>query len=173
MIASDENTVLAVDVVPGKANDAPRLKPLFQRTVARLQPTGPSSVMVIEPPPRAEGPAAEAVSASVGSAMPLPPRPVVEELFGDKAFGGAPQRKACTKLGVKLVSPPKKNTKDPIPFNEVAYQQRNRIERLFAKLKEFRRVATRHEKLKETFLGLLHLVLGFLRLRSINNVNSA
>ena len=95
----------------------------------------------------------------------------MEELVGDKAFGGEPQRRACEKLGAKLISPPKVNAKDPIPLDEEAYRQRNRIERLFAKLKEFRRVATRYEKLKETFLGLLHLILGFIRLRSISNVN--
>lgn len=98
---------------------------------------------------------------------------MVEELVGDKAFGGKPQRGACEALGVKLVSPSKVNAKEPIPLDEEAYRQRNRVERLFAKLKEFRRVATRYEKLKETFLGLLHLVLGFIRLRSINIVNRA
>ena len=45
VIASDENTVLAVDVVPGQANDAPRLKPLLQRTVARLQPNAVPPVL--------------------------------------------------------------------------------------------------------------------------------
>jgi transposase len=48
-----------------------------------------------------------------------------------------------------------------------------RIERWFAKLKEFRRVATRYEKLKQTFLGMIHLALGFIRLRAKVNVNTA
>lgn len=157
VLASDEDTALAVDVVPGQAHDAPRLKPLLQRTVARLQPAPPSG-------PGLGSPADPALE---------PLRPPVEELVGYKVFGGKPQRRACKKLGVKLVSPSKVNAKDPIPLDEAAYQQRNRIERLSAKLKEFRRVATRYEKLKETFLGLLHLVLGFIRLRSINNVNGA
>ena len=153
-IASDENTVLAVEVVPGQAHDAPRLKPLLRQTVARLKPAGPP-----------EAPA--------GDSTPEPPRKPVDQLVGDKAFGGQPQRQACAELGVELVSPSKKNAKSPVPLDEVAYRERNRVERFFAKLKEFRRVATRHEKLKETFLGLIQLVCGFIRLRSIHNVNRA
>ena len=45
------------------------------------------------------------------------------------------------------------------------------MERLFGKAKQFRRVATRYEKLKVTYLGMLHLVLGFIRLRKQRNVN--
>ncbi len=153
-IASDEDTALAVEVVPGQAHDAPRLKPLLRQTVARLKPASPP-----DPPP-------------VGSATEPPQKPV-DQLAGDKAFGGQPQRQACAELGVELVSLSKKSAKNPVPLDEAAYRQRNRIERLFAKLKEFRRVATRYEKLKETFLGLIHLVLGFIRLRAFHNVNRA
>ena len=71
------------------------------------------------------------------------------------------------------MSPSKKNAVHPVPLDKAAYRQRNRIERLFAKIKEFRRVATRYEKLKETFVGLLYLVFGFVRLRAINIVNRA
>ena len=153
-IVSDESTAVAVEVVPGQAHDAPRLKPLLRQAVARLKPAAAS-----EPP--GDG------------TVPDPPRKPIDQLVGDKAFGGRPQREACAELGVELVSPSKKNAKDPIPLDESAYRERNRIERLFGKLKEFRRVATRYEKLKETFLGLIHLVLGFIRLRAIHNVNRA
>lgn len=99
------------------------------------------------------------------------PAKPVDQLVGDKAFGGTRQRAACDEFGVELVVPPKSNAVAPVALDKAAYRERNRIERLFAKLKEFRRVATRYEKLKETFLGLIHLVLGFIRLGSINNVN--
>jgi len=152
-VASDESTALAFDVVPGQAHEAPRLKPLLRRTVARLRP----AVAALSP---------------IAPAAPLS-RPPVEQLVGDKAYGGQPQRDACAALEVVLVSPSKKNAVAPVPLDKAAYSQRNRIERLFAKIKEFRRVATRYEKLKETFVGLLHLVFGFVRLRTINNVNRA
>jgi transposase len=57
----------------------------------------------------------------------------------------------------------------------VAYRERNRVERLFGKVKQFRRVATRYEKLKGTYLGMIHLALGFIRLRRLRpsrNVNT-
>lgn len=151
-VASDESTALAFDVVPGQAHEAPRLKPLLRRTVARLRP------------------AASGASPSDPVSSPVGP---VEQLVGDKAYGGQPQREACAALGVVLVSPSKKNAVAPVSLDKAAYRQRNRIERLFAKIKEFRRVATRYEKLKETFIGLLHLVFGFVRLRAINVVNKA
>jgi transposase len=45
------------------------------------------------------------------------------------------------------------------------YKQRNRIERALAKAKQFRRFATRYEKLKDVFLGLVRLVFGFIHVR--------
>ena len=69
--------------------------------------------------------------------------------------------------------PAKRNRVDPEPLDGAAYRERNRVERLFAELEEFRRVATRYEKLKRTFLGMIHLALGFIRLRAQVNVNTA
>jgi transposase len=95
----------------------------------------------------------------------------VGQVVGDKAFDGGPQRRACAAIGAAAVIPAKSNRVDPEPLDEAAYRERNRVERLFAKLKEFRRVATRYDKLKETFLGMIHLALGFIRLRATVNVN--
>jgi transposase len=135
LTAADENTAIAVDVRPGQAHDAPLLKPMLERTAARLGE--------------------------------------VDQVVGDKAFDGAAQRKACAAVGAAAVIPAKSNRVTPEPLDEAAYRERNRVERLFAKLKEFRRVATRYEKLKVTYLGLLHLTLGFIRLRKQRNVNTA
>jgi transposase len=44
-------------------------------------------------------------------------------------------------------------------------RQRNRVERLVGKLKQFRRVATRYEKLGETFLPVVHLAAAFILTR--------
>ena len=46
------------------------------------------------------------------------------------------------------------------------------MERLIGKTKQFRRIATRYDKLKATYLGFLHLVLGFISLRKRTNVNT-
>ena len=52
--------------------------------------------------------------------------------------------------------PKRANHKEPWPFLPEGYVKRNKIEQLCCKLKQFRRVATRYEKLKETFLGMIH-----------------
>jgi transposase len=98
--------------------------------------------------------------------------PVVDELVGDKAFDGDRQRLACVDRDVATVIPSKSNRVEPWPLDEEAYRGRNRVERLFAKAKQFRRFATRYEKLKAMFLGVVHLTLGFIRLRRLANVNT-
>jgi transposase len=60
----------------------------------------------------------------------------------------------------------KANRTHPEPLDQAAYRERNRVKRLFAKAKEFRRFATRHDKAKRIFLGWIHLVFGFIRLRA-------
>lgn len=99
--------------------------------------------------------------------------PIVDELVGDKGFDGDPQRHACIERDVATVIPNKSNRIEPWPFDAVVYRGRNKVERLFNKAKQFRRVATRYEKLKTMFLGVIHLALGFIRLRRIANVNTA
>jgi len=44
----------------------------------------------------------------------------------------------------------------------IKYKQRNRIERFFNKLKQFRRIATRYEKHAFTFLAMIHIVSAFI-----------
>jgi transposase len=95
----------------------------------------------------------------------------VDELVGDKGFDGDDLRGGLIDRNVCPVIPNKRNRVDPWPFDRRAYRERNKVERLFAKLKQFRRAATRYDKLRATFLGLLHLSLGFIRLRS--SVNTA
>lgn len=93
--------------------------------------------------------------------------PDMEEVVADKGFDGEPQRRACRDHGAKPVIPFKSCWTAPGRLNRKAYRARNGIERLLGKLKEFRRVATRYEKLKQTFLGIIHLALGFIRLKRL------
>ena len=97
----------------------------------------------------------------------------IDQVVGDKGFDGGPQRDACRAHGADPVIPAKSNRVDPEPLDAAAYRERNRVERLFGKLKEFRRVATRYDKRKPMFLGWLHLILGFIRLRAKTNVSRA
>ncbi|MEP0653919.1 transposase [Roseibium sp.] len=52
--------------------------------------------------------------------------------------------------GISPVIPPKSNRREPIPCDFRAYKDRNRIERMFNKVKQFRRIAARYDKTKVT-----------------------
>ena len=95
--------------------------------------------------------------------------PAIDEVVGDKAFDGDALRSECLARDVSPNIPVKAN-RDPDrwAWDTDGYRERNRVERLFAKLKGFRRGATRYDKLKVTYLGFLHLTLGFIRLRRKN-----
>jgi transposase len=98
--------------------------------------------------------------------------PVIDEAVADKAFDGDPQRHACLDRGVCPQVPNKVNRVAPWPFDRKVYRGRNQVERLIGKAKQFRRFATRYEKLRVMYLGVVHLVLGFIRLRRLSNVNT-
>lgn len=56
-------------------------------------------------------------------------------------------------MQIDIVIPPKRNRKDQRPYDADLYKERNIIERFFNKLKQFRRVATRYDKLLANFMG--------------------
>jgi len=99
--------------------------------------------------------------------------PHFDEFVGDKGFDGDGQRVSCIDRDVFPNIPNRRNRSEPWPFLPEGYVERNRVERLFGKAKQFRRLATRYEKLKDTFLGMIHLVFGFIRLKKLVNVNTA
>ena len=57
------------------------------------------------------------------------------------------------------VVPPKKNRKNPWSYDEQLYKQRNQVERLFRRIKRFRRVFTRYDKLDVVFLSFVYFAL--------------
>jgi transposase len=59
---------------------------------------------------------------------------------------------------LEAVIPPRSNRKTPLDSDKELYKQRNKVERLINRMKQFRRIATRYEKLKSTFLAFIPLV---------------
>lgn len=86
-------------------------------------------------------------------------------LLADKAYDADWIREMVNERGAWANIPPKSNRKNPICFSPHLYKARNRIERFFNKLKYFRRIATRYDKLGSTFLAMVKLVAIRLRLR--------
>jgi transposase len=89
--------------------------------------------------------------------MALPLAPVA--LIMDRAYEGDETRQLAINLGYTPVVPPKENRINPWEYDRVLYKRRNEVERLFRRLKGFRRIFSRFEKLDVMFVGFIHFVL--------------
>ena len=76
-------------------------------------------------------------------------------MLADRGYDSDEVRAALLMKGILPVIPPKANRKEPIACDFRAYRDRNRVERMFNKLKQFRRIATRYDKTAVSFLGFL------------------
>jgi transposase len=79
----------------------------------------------------------------------------------DKAYDSDAIRKTLRDEGSKAVIPSKTNRVKPIAHDKKLYRRRNCVERWVGKLKQFRAVATRYDKLACTFMAIVHLVAAF------------
>ncbi len=84
----------------------------------------------------------------------LGPRTIV---LADKAYDADRIRELIQDQGATPNIPPKSNRKWKPCFSKRLYRERNLIERFFSKLKHFRRVATRYDKLAANFLAMIQL----------------
>jgi len=80
-------------------------------------------------------------------------------LLMDRAYEGDETRALAVELGYIPVVPPKSNRKNPWDYDKELYKQRNPVERLFRRIKRFRRIFTRYDKLDIIFLSFVCFVL--------------
>ena len=95
-----------------------------------------------------------------------PNRPLY--LLMDRAYEGDQTRQLALELGFAPVVPPKSNRINAWEYDRVMYRRRNEIERLFRRLKGFRRIFSRFEKLDVMFVGFIHFALIVEAFRSVN-----
>lgn len=88
-----------------------------------------------------------------------------EAVLADKAYDNNDLRQTIADMEAKVVIPSTRSRKVPIPHDEIAYKDRNRIERCFNKLKHFRRFATRYDRRTIHFLAFIHLAAIMIWLR--------
>lgn len=95
----------------------------------------------------------------------LPPR-----LIADKAWDGSPlQQRLLEERGIDLIAPKKKGSRRHQDGRKLRrYRRRWKVERLFAWLKRWRRIATRWERKAENFLGFVQLGCLVLLLRALH-----
>ena len=83
----------------------------------------------------------------------LRPRAVI----GDRGYTGKPSRDYLRRRGISAVIPQLKTEKTPRLMDRVLYRERNVVERLVGRLKEYRRIATRYDKLASSYLAFVQL----------------
>jgi transposase len=86
----------------------------------------------------------------------------------DRAYEGDETRQLAEALGYIPVVPPNPNRLRPWEYDRVMYRRRNEIERLFRRLKGFRRVFSRFDKLDVMFGAFVLFALIVEALRSVN-----
>ena len=82
----------------------------------------------------------------------------LEQAVMDKGYDSNHIRDKLWEEGITPVIPPKSNRKDAIEYDKDTYKLREKVERFFNRLKQFRRIATRYDQLGHIFLAFIHLV---------------
>ena len=80
-------------------------------------------------------------------------------LLMDRAYEGDETRQLALELGFTPVVPPHPNRISPWEYDRAMYRRRNEVERLFRRLKGFRRIFSRFDKLDVMFTAFIHFAL--------------
>jgi transposase len=88
-----------------------------------------------------------------------------EIVIGDRGYDSRAVVEAIEKRGGEAVIPSQKDRKVQRAYDRERYKDRNLVERFWAKVKQFRRVATRYEKTARNFLAMVHVASIMLLLR--------
>ncbi|WP_404400331.1 IS5 family transposase [Pelagibacterium halotolerans] len=90
-----------------------------------------------------------------GARLLLDVLPSADSLLGDKGYDSNWFRQALADRGIEPCIPPTKSRKQPIDYDKALYRQRHRIENMFGKLKDWRRIATRYDRCAHTFFSAI------------------
>jgi transposase len=84
-----------------------------------------------------------------------------EFIVADKGYDSDAFVETISAQGAQPVIPPRSNRINPRSFDRHLYKSRNLIERFFSRIKQFRRIATRYDKLAKSFMSFVHLACAF------------
>ncbi len=90
-----------------------------------------------------------------GAALMLEALPKAKAMLGDRGYDADWFRSALIAKGISPCIPSKRNRKLPIPHDAILYRQRHRIENMFGKLKDWRRIHTRYDRCAHTFFSAI------------------
>lgn len=86
----------------------------------------------------------------------------------DRAYEGNQTRQLVFDFDMTPVVPPKQTRLEPWEYDRELYKKRNEVERFFRRLKAFRRIFTRFEKLDRMFMAFLYFAMSIDLLNSVN-----
>lgn len=98
------------------------------------------------------------MSDHTGAKLLYPALPEAEEagtLIADKGYDSDEFRGALEAKGIDPCIPPKRNRRIAIPFDKMLYRQRHKIENMFGRLKDWRRISTRYDRCAHTFFSAI------------------
>ena len=90
-----------------------------------------------------------------GAALMLPALPKAKQLLADKGYDAGWLREALARRGTAACIPSRAKRKSPIPHDAMLYKQRHKIEIMFGRLKDWRRIATRYDRCAHTFFSAI------------------
>ena len=90
-----------------------------------------------------------------GAALLLDSLPKARELIADRGYDADWFRAALTKRGIAPCIPSKKNRKIQIEYDKVLYKQRHKVENMFGRIKDWRRIAMRYDRCAHTFFSAI------------------
>ena len=90
-----------------------------------------------------------------GAAMMLPALPSAQDLIADRGYDSNRFRTALRERGITSCIPSTRSRKIALPYDKSLYRQRHRIENMFGRLKDWRRVATRYDRCAHTFFSAI------------------
>jgi len=88
-------------------------------------------------------------------AAPLLKEQEAEFVIADKGYDSDKIIEVIESMEAESVIPPRSHRKEPRKYDEILYKERNAIERMFCRLKDFRRISSRYDKLASSYLSFL------------------
>ena len=98
----------------------------------------------------------------MGAALLLDKLPKAKEMLGDRGYDSDWFRAALRAKGITPCIPPRKNRKVQIVYDKTLYKQRHKIENMFGRLKDWRRIAMRYDRCAHTFFSAICIAASFI-----------
>jgi len=95
------------------------------------------------------------VSDYKGAETLLDALPAAKHLLADRGYDADWFREGLRHKGITPCIPPKKNRKHQISYDKTLYKQRHKVENMFGRLKDWRRIATRYDRCAHTFFSAI------------------